>query len=197
MIDSPENVLRYFDEKAENVSEQDLFNKPENSWLLDIWVAGKFGSLFNKFIQQCKVEIDEGDSQDYYDFKLHLGNDVVPFQATESLETERRRGKEYKQGESVFDQSYWKESSVEPYEYIAKTIDNKLHRYGKGASDINLVVHVNLFGFKEKYEDVYQHCKASIEQFKSVWLFSTYIFGALYERDEKYYRKNDWIKLQS
>ena len=195
MIDSPKSVLEYFEIKSSELTEERLFNDPKNSWLLDIWIAGKFGFFFDVYIEKCKVEIDVEDSQSYYDFKLHLNETQIPFQATETVETERRRGAEYKKGETLFDQPYWQESSIEPYEYVGRTIKNKLKKYTSGASDINLVVYANLFGFNEEYSDVVQHCKADIEQFKSVWLFSTYVFGALHENERKFYLKDDWIKL--
>jgi hypothetical protein len=195
MIDTPENILKIFKEKSEGISIRDLFNKPKYSWLFDIWIAGRFGDLFGKYIQTCEVEVDDQDQQSYYDFKLHVENIVIPFQATELLETERRRGAEFKRRETIFDQPFWKESSTEPYEYLDSTIKNKLDTYRSGATDINLVVYANLFGFEEEYKVVYDYCKESTEQFNSVWLFSSHVFGALFEKDGKYYKNDCWIKL--
>lgn len=197
MIDTAENVLKYFREKSEGKTEVELFNNPKLSWLFDIWIAAKFGTLFEQYIQDCLVEVDQNDSQKFYDFKLHVNGNVLPFQATGALESERRRGAEYKKGESLFDQDYWKHSAIEPYEYVGRTIERKLKKYAGGASDINLVVYVNLFGFDEDFDDVYQHCKSTVEQFKSVWLFSSNIFGALYESESHYYKNRGWIERQS
>ena len=197
MIGKPEDIQRLFECKADGLSQIDLFNKPEYSWLLDIWIAGEFGHLFNTHIEACDIEVDDQDSQNYYDFKLHLENCVVPFQAAESLESERRRGLEYKEDNSLFHQPYWRESDTEPYEYICRTIDKKYKKYRRGAADINLVIYANLFGFDIDRRVLLSYCNDSASHFKSVWLFSSLIFGALYESDSSYYERNDWIHLQS
>lgn len=197
MIDLPENIKKYYDDQLSEITSVELFSKPNNSWLLDIWVAAKFGELFNQYIEPCLVEVDEKDSQSYYDFRLRIGAETIPFQATEAMEYERRRGAEYKAGESLFDQAYWQKSTVEPYEYVGRAIEKKLKRYGSGASDINLVVYANLFGFDEQFDDVLEYCQESAIKFKSVWLFSSNVFGALYENSELYYPYKDWVWHQS
>ncbi len=66
MFVKPEIILSSFKMEKEKISHADLFNNPKYAWFRDKWMAGTFGTMFDKHIKPCQIEIEDSNQQMFY-----------------------------------------------------------------------------------------------------------------------------------
>jgi hypothetical protein len=194
MIGSPSEMLREVEKYRSKIDGSEFFNNNDNRWLRDAWIAAQFALSFEKAVEKCTVEIDENDEQELFDFRLHLSNGLFPVQAVEALDQGRRRGKEYKENHSPFDEEYFQRPAGNYNELIRASISHKLEKYRNISKDVNLLVRVNIFGFTCDYVELKENCMDISSGFKSVWIQSGRIFGAIYESEAPKFNSPTWYE---
>ena len=168
----------------EAIDQVTLFNDPTHQKLREMWCAAAFGRGFSKFIGPCQVAVNNTRYRMDGDFFLKREGCEFPFQLVECLEPARHRGEEYKRiakGELKYLPYQPERGRIEGPGWIADTIRKKVEKNYGGSTRLNLAVYVNFSARQMNHADVVTAARPHEGRFASIWIFSDFYIGTLFE----------------
>jgi hypothetical protein len=149
----------------------DLFLKRQWNYVLEAWAAGEFAELIGK-CNDVMVRLGHRESQP--DFYLVLKGNEMPFELTELLETDRRRGDEYRKTEHKGGKVILLDPNV-TYDELLRQIEVALSK--KAKKKYNPKRHILLYSnvlifqpLKSKLFEVYSRTQGFRHEFESIWI---------------------------
>jgi len=148
----------------------------------EAWGASLLARGVLAYFKPCEVRLCEGD---FPDFEIRAGEVVHPFEFTEVLEPEYRRGDEYKKERTgpIYSREVKFANVGEAVKWIFEGIKRKAEkRYGPGT---HLLVYVD-FQVANAIDLalVRKRCKRYETTFKSMWLLFGFGIAQLFPSDE-------------
>lgn len=171
---SPAEACTQYRALADEVDAATFFNNPIHSHTQDVWCAAKFALSFEKNICPCAVRLEPSSYDIDADFELKVNDVVYPFQTTEALEPDRKRGHEYKDPNRDMGPRHadWSAGTEMVPLVVRKAIERKISKSYARANELNLLVKVNVRAWKYDINAIRSAVSDLIIPFASVWLLS-------------------------
>lgn len=196
----PAELCSFVEAEAERIGAKAFVTSRRFNRLREMWCAGRFSTAYSKRVEPCQVDIDLVDEQREYDFHLVTPTARLPFQVTEVLDRDRRRGDEYKihttsQLASVLDAGDAL-SQDDAVARVREEIESKLSKYRTGAQSLHLLLYLNLKAFGVAWSDIRDATSDVVPRFSSVWLLSGDAFTCLYG-GTRWQAIEGWFRVES
>ena len=170
---APDELLTKYRTIRAQITREQFFRSPEHKKTQEMWCAAHFARAYNQHVAPCTALISDKDEQTDADFFLDTGEKTHPFQITERMEPARRRGDEYRWGESEKAQGEnWSKGTEHGSAWVRLAIERKLMKKYAGTAELNLLVYLNFAAHEQQYEDMRSECVQLAPQFASVWLLN-------------------------
>jgi len=169
----PNELLGRYRAIREATSTEAFFRDPAHKKTQEMWCAAHFSRGYEKHYGECFVLISDRDEQTDSDFELEERRTRHPFQVTELMEPGRRRGDEYRGGES--DRTIledWSPGTKNGPIWIRRAIERKVKKRYAGARGLNLLVYLNFPAYEQRCDRIAEECEEAAEHFASVWLLN-------------------------
>jgi hypothetical protein len=192
----PSELLdRYRAIRGETTTEA-FFRDPAHKKTQEMWCAAHFSRGREKHFGQCFVHISDSDEQTDADFELEVSRDRHRFQITELMQPGRRRGDEYKGGESgKAHLEDWTPGTEHGPTWVREAIEKKANKRYAGARDLNLLVYLNFPAYEQRFDVILRECAEAAQHFASVWLLNGNAICCIREGDG-FDRTNGWLPIQ-
>jgi len=172
---SPEEMLRRYDEIRSQMTGEEFFNQPGLQFVLDAWAAATFGSM-------CSAEEVRlvPETECWPDFELRRNGTAERWEVTEADVPGRRRGEEYRYDPLVpgdralgldHPENYiaWAERAPEAIRAVCTK------KAAKNYSDnVSLLVYLNISDFGARHQEVVNSfqdaTRPAKDKFKEVWI---------------------------
>jgi hypothetical protein len=182
-IFEPSQLLIKTESEHEALSKVDLFNKRQHSRKLEAWCAAKFGIGYCNHIEKCSIEIEEIDEQREYDFKLHIGSGIEPVQLVEVMDSDRKRGLEYRQEDPEQISARLLEGDGYTSSYglsrIREVLGKKVEKNYADSNELIILLYLNIMAMQVEHEILKESLSDLTENFKQVWLITDKHIGCL------------------
>lgn len=172
---SPDELLLKYSEIREGCTTEEFMRSPTHKKTQELWCAAHFSRAYQAVFGPCWIHISDSDEQEIADFWFEVGPLLHPFQITETLDPDRRRGDEYKrfvEGEGASILEDWGRGTDLGPEWTAKRIKAKADRYGSGSESVNLLVYLNFTAYDQQYVELRETAREQAAKFRSVWLLN-------------------------
>ena len=168
----PEQLLAKYRAIRANIADREFFRSPKHKKTQEMWCAAHFACAFDQYLERCDILIDDVDAQTDADFDLQVNGVSYPFQITEVLEPERRRGDEYRNGLPPVRADDWSRGSELGPSWVRAALEKKLMKQYAGADRLNLLAYLNFGAWQQQYVDIRNECANVSKHFASVWLLN-------------------------
>jgi hypothetical protein len=149
----------------------DLFLKRRWNYVLEAWAAGVFAELVGK---RNDIMVRLGGTESQPDFYLFFRINEMPFELTELLEADRRRGDEYRKLEEESAKFVLFDPDVTYDEFISQievALGKKAEKRCNPKRHLLLYNNVPIFkSLKEKLFDIYSKTACFRDKFQSIWI---------------------------
>ncbi len=160
-----------------------FFSGPELMYqkLREGWVASLFARGFSNLIKPCEVRMCYGEN--FPDFEIRADSSVLPFECTEVLELERRRGDEYKSDTVPHEFLLRFADPDEAARRISACVGSKANRHY--APKPHLLVYVNFWvANRIDLNRVRESCDGHRPSFKSLWLLWAFSIAQVFSNED-------------
>jgi hypothetical protein len=152
----------------------DVFMKRQWNYLLEAWAAGKFATLL---AEHNNVEVRLGRKEADPDFCLRTNDTMMPFELTELIEADRKRGKEYysasQYGRTVFVAFDPHLKIEEFFGMMKKSLKKKAGRSYEPKRHLLLYNNIAFsHDIRSNLYSIYQSASAFENEFESLWIMS-------------------------
>jgi len=178
MLDSsfltPTEALLLYKKTMDGVDAAEFFRDPAHGKSQDIWMAVKFALSYESIFGPCKVNPEPSRLDIDADFEILVDEQIHPFQSTEALEPDRRRGDEYSNANQNFGmrEADWSSGSLLVPKVVRNSIELKISKHYARACDLNLLIKINVRAWEYNLADINSAVRSLQIPFKSVWLLS-------------------------
>jgi hypothetical protein len=182
-IFEPSELLIKTESEHDAIPKVDLFNKRLHSRKLEAWCAAKFGIGYCNHIEKCSIEIEEIDEQREYDFKLHVNSRIELIQLVEVMDSDRKRGLEYRQEDPEQISARLNEGDGYTNSYgltrIRDVLSKKVEKHYAESNELIVLLYLNMMAKQVEHEVLKENLSDLTESFKEVWLISDRHIGCL------------------
>lgn len=169
----PEVLLAKYLVIRRGIITKEFFRSPKHQKTMEMWCAAHFARAYALYVHPCAVLIDDVDIQTDVDFDLELDGVTYPFQVTEVMEPGRRRGDEYRDGDSIEVRDDDIElGTLHGAAWVQAALAQKFAKRYAGVDRLNLLAYVNFAGRNQQYVDYCRTCAGVASKFGSVWLLN-------------------------
>lgn len=179
----PWSLYKKVEDEMDGISRSKLFNEDTYRILRERWCAAVFGIGYEKYIQPCRVAVDESFEARGLDFVLETDGKQFHFQTTEVLEEGRERGREFKEiekGNMVLRPYRPQRGGQEGPGWIGAAIAKKVEKYYAGEKDLNLLVYVDFHAHDLKFDAIKEKAERYRDAFSSIWLITDTHIASLF-----------------
>jgi hypothetical protein len=182
-IFEPSELLIETESEHDAIPKVDLFNKRLHSRKLEAWCAAKFGIGYCNHIEKCSIEIEEIDEQREYDFKLHVNSRIELIQLVEVMDSDRKRGLEYRQEDPKQISARLNQGDGYTNLYgltrIRDVLSKKVEKHYAESNELIVLLYLNMMAKQVEHEVLKESLSDLTENFKEVWLISDKHIGCL------------------
>lgn len=169
----PDELLERYRSIRNATTTEAFFRDPAHKKTQEMWCAAHFARGYEKTYGECFVWISDEDEQTDVDFELELNGVRHPFQVTELMEPGRRRGDEYRDGESGKTRlEDWGPGTESGPSWVRDAIERKVRKRYAAAGKLNLLVYANFPAYEQRYDRIAAECDEASKNFASVWLLN-------------------------
>jgi hypothetical protein len=186
----PVDLLMECREEQASIPTTSFITDPEHRPRQEKWCAAMFGAGYSKYVDPCRVAVNESRNQMDVDFFLKARGSVFPFQTTECLMEGRRRDEEYRKlGEVERGIESEPERVAEflstvlaPYkpalgsekgpEWIEATIARKVKKRYDRSEELNLLVYANFTAMGLEPDALRERARTHRDIFASIWIIT-------------------------
>lgn len=169
----PDELLDRYRTIRDATTTEAFFRDPAHKKTQEMWCAAHFARGYEKHYGECFVWISDSDEQTDADFELEVRRVCHPFQITELMQPGRRRGDEYRGGESgkTFLED-WGPGTANGPMWVREAIERKAKKRYAAARKLDLLVYVNFPAYEQRFDRISKECEEAAKQFASVWLLN-------------------------
>ena len=149
-----------------------------------MWCAARFAVGYMNGVAECVVDIESEDEGREFDFHLCTVGCRYPFQVAEVLDSERRRGDEYRNHFQEEVESLQNERDFEPASYAARRVQEELVAKAKkhyaGAEGLHILLYLNVKASSVSWVSLADDAEPQARKFASVWLVTQDLYCCLH-----------------
>ena len=192
----PNELLERYRAIREATATETFFRDPAHKKTQEMWCAAHFSRGYEKHYGECFVLISDTDEQTESDFELEMNGASHSFQITELMQPGRRRGDEYRWGESgksILED--WSPGTTNGPTWVREAIERKVRKRYAAAGDLNLLVYLNFPAYEQRFDRIAEECNEAARHFASVWLLNGNAICCIREGNG-FEQTNGWLLIE-